>query len=202
MLDGAGHPIVVRQHPAVPVLLEREEGRIFQIHKLLLNDRLVLALPPLDVHQAGHRRAAHRPLGRQLHQILHRGDVAGPARLQQSPRGGSQCVAVVAVELAGIRAASLVAEVVRHEVELAMVLLAGMQLLQLDAHHVAQQALRLDDGHLHIAVRIPLRHHLAQEELRQRVVQLLSGGGQRGAVELRGINSFVLQQFLVIKYWT
>lgn len=82
MLDGPGHAVVIREDPAVTVLPEGLEGRVLQIHQLLLDDRLVLPLAALDVHQAGHRGAAHRPLCRQGHKVLHRCDVPGLSRLE------------------------------------------------------------------------------------------------------------------------
>ena len=81
MLDGPGHAVIVRENPTVAVPPEGLEGRVLQVHQLLLDDWLVLALSALDVHQAGHRGAANRPLTRQGHQILHRGDVSRLVRL-------------------------------------------------------------------------------------------------------------------------
>ena len=81
VLDGPGNAVVVREDPTVAVPPEGLEGRVLQVHELLLDDRLVLALAALDVHETRHRGAAHRPLSWQGHQILHRGDVPGLSRL-------------------------------------------------------------------------------------------------------------------------
>ena len=62
MLDGPGNAVVVREDPTVAVPPEGLEGRVLQVHELLLDDRLVLALAALDVHETRHRGAAHRPL--------------------------------------------------------------------------------------------------------------------------------------------
>jgi len=81
VLDGPGNAVVVREDPTVAVPPEGLERRILQVHELLLDDRLVLALAALDVHETRQRGAAHRPLSWQGHQILHRGDVPGLSRL-------------------------------------------------------------------------------------------------------------------------
>mmetsp|Transcript_92432 Transcript_92432/g.299070 ORF Transcript_92432/g.299070 Transcript_92432/m.299070 type:complete len:968 (+) Transcript_92432:126-3029(+) len=147
-----------------------------ELDERLLDDGLVLALAALDDAEGGDGHAAALPLAHGRQQVLHRGDEARALVAEEVGRGGAQGVAVGGVEDRGRAGAALVAVGVELRPEAAAVGALGPPRLELHGYGGRQQLLRLDLGHLDVAVGVPVQQQLRADEVRQ----VAEGGGVLG----------------------
>ena len=111
-----------------------------------------------DVHHHGDRNATGSPLFDALREVTHRAHVAVHLVEGEHRGGEAEAVAVVGVEVRRSGAAAFVTEEVVEGAELALEVLAALEVL-LD--HLDDELFGFDEGNLHVAVAVAFEHQLA-----------------------------------------
>ena len=177
-LNGTGEGVAIAQTPLLRLLQELLVRESLQLHQRLADDRFVLAIATLDVHHHRHRHTSGRPLFRGHVQVADGGHHAIKTFVDKNTRIVAQGVAIVGIEAGRQTAATLIAEEVTQRVEAARILAGLLTLGQLLLHTAHNELLRLDLGHLHVAVGITIQSQLVTQGGGEVVKEVASLGGE------------------------
>ena len=145
-------------------ILERSTVKLYQS---LADDRLILAMSSLHVHHLGDRHTACNPFISRFGQIGNLGEVSCVSILDQHECVVSERIAVIRVEVGRECASSFITEEMMEGRILAAVGSCCLSLCKLGAYQSGEQFLGLDQGNLHIAVRISVKEQLLLDGLRK-----------------------------------
>ena len=171
-LNGTRERIAIAQSPFSRELEELLIRQSVQLHKSLLDDRLVLSVSSFNVHHHGNRNATGSPLVDRGVQVGDGGHHAVQAFVDENTSIVAEGVAVVGIEARRQATATFVAEEVTERVEAAVVLSLLLQLLQLLLDTADDELFSFDLGDLDITVGIAIQRQLVTQGLGQVVEQV------------------------------
>ena len=159
------------------------EGWTVEFDKGFFDDRHHFTVAAFHVHHLGHRNTAGVPVGGGFCETANRADVACEALAEEKGGGEAERVGVVSIEIRRHGATALVAEIMRLGREAGFVGACGFHFLQARFDEVDEEALGVDAGDLHIAMRIAVEDELVRDVIRQAAIERGCGCCELGCDE-------------------